>query len=815
MKKNKSKFLTLLLTAAVFAAAGGAAVLSNTPAFADTDNPVTYSPSRIFTAENSATVGADSETKTDMTFVLRSQGSVSFKRDLALKWFTDDTESGKAEAKYLSMTFAFKDTDFSKINLTFETAPATALKDKKATNKLVFKKSEDVLLVSVNDGEETAEFSLTDEFELRLAESDGAEEAGEGEFFVFINDIKVGVFENIGANFAEYFSASATTPMVPFAFTAEFPEGATDASATVIFKELNGQDFTLDDGLIKDTAVPVLVVNDEVVSFMLGMPFSLDYEVIDVLDTSVTKTMKYYQYNPTDESAEYDTLTTSTYFFDTVYTVGEGENAKTYSVYEQEGMEFVSVEFTLADDTHTDDDAKKYYLAWYAVDSVKPTSPTHDEELEYIRLDRNENGPVYEGIENVEENGVIVTRRTAEGEALFEAYQDKVTEAAEGVYAGSNSYVYLPSLRGLVKDDDTGYKSLKFSIYYKTESSDSASSSTSLTYDNLRIAVETAGMYEFKILATDKVGNSMYYYVDGYKTKVTSDTIWDIDAIPSFTFSVSNNGLSIEDDDNTVETGYIDVTYSVSDFTVTGVGTPTSEWALYFFDKVAFSNKYSFSTDDLVSVSFEYLKDLAAEDDSADKADRLKEDPIGYFVELYIKALAEHLGITLTAEDLLTADSDGNVILRKIEEFDSTIDEDDHAAEWAASDNKYYWYPSSRSFKPQEAGVYLAFAVYTDSELFGEKVCAYKAINVEADRDIIPGETEWLKNNIASVILFSIAGVLLIIIIILWFVKPSDESIEDVDEEADGKKAKKGKKEKSGKAKKTAAKLKDLDEKDK
>lgn len=47
-----------------------------------------------------------------------------------------------------------------------------------------------------------------------------------------------------------------------------------------------------------------------------------------------------------------------------------------------------------------------------------------------------------------------------------------------------------------------------------------------MSYDGLKLAVSTAGMYEFKILATDKVGNSMYCYLDGYKTKVTSDTIW-------------------------------------------------------------------------------------------------------------------------------------------------------------------------------------------------------------------------------------------------------------------------------------------------
>lgn len=95
--------------------------------------------------------------------------------------------------------------------------------------------------------------------------------------------------------------------MVPFAFKAEMPEGAEGDAATtkILFKDLNGQSFTLDENKkIADTAKPVLVVNDFVSSFALGTPFSLDYEVIDVLDTSVTKTMEYYQYNPDDFSED-------------------------------------------------------------------------------------------------------------------------------------------------------------------------------------------------------------------------------------------------------------------------------------------------------------------------------------------------------------------------------------------------------------------------------------------------------------------------------------------------------------------------------
>lgn len=804
MKKYKSKILSFLLAAALSTTIGGIAISSNVSAFADDPTAVTYQPTRIFTAENSASVSKDEDDETKLAFKIYGQSSVSFKRDLALKWFDSAAEGTGSEAKYLSMTFALKDTAFSKLKLTFETAPATALKDKKATNQIVFEKSEDKLLVKVNDGETATEIDASGDIMLTLSEKDGDKPAEEGQFFVFLNGVNIGAFENVGANFAEYFSSSASTPMVPFAFTAEFPDGTQDPFTTLIFKELNGQTFELNDsGLIEDNAKPVLVVNDEVISFMLGMPFSLDYEVIDVLDTSVTKTLEYYQYNPADSAEEetnYQSLSTSTYFFDTVYT----KDDVTTSVYEEEGMEFVSVRFTLADDTYTGDNAKTYYLSWYAEETVRPTA-AQDVTVDYIRVDRNSEGPEYTGVVNDDVNKV--TTLSEEGEALFAQYQAAVEEAAQDVYAGSNSYIYLPSFKGLITDNDTGYKGLKFSIYYKTKTSD-GSSSTNLSYDGLKLAVSTAGMYEFKILATDKVGNSMYCYLDGYKTKVTSDTIWEIDAIPSFTFSVSNNGLSVEEnDDPSADNGYIDVTYNVSDFTVNGLDHE-SEYGLYYFDKVAFQQKFaSFATDDLLLVKFETLKERANADTSEDKEKQLEKDAIGYYAKLYAELLIEQLGVeNLTADDLLN-DSDGNAILRRIEEYDSSIDEDDHPTEWKNSDNKYYWYPSSKSFKPQEAGAYLVFAVFSDSNLFGEKAAAYRAVSVEADSDIIPGETEWLKNNIASVILFSIAAVLLIVIIILLLVKPSDESLEDIDDEKEGKKAKKKVKAK----KKASAALEEVD----
>ena len=83
------------------------------------------------------------------------------------------------------------------------------------------------------------------------------------------------------------------------------------------------------------------------------------------------------------------------------------------------------------------------------------------------------------------------------------------------------------------------------------------------------------------------------------------------------------------------------------------------------------------------------------------------------------------------------------------------------------------------------------FGVFKDAELPGEAIAAYKVIEVEATVDRLTGETQWLKNNIVSVILFSIAGVMLILMIILLTIKPSDEELEEVTETKKEKKSKK------------------------
>ena len=62
---------------------------------------------------------------------------------------------------------------------------------------------------------------------------------------------------------------------------------------------------------------------------------------------------------------------------------------------------------------------------------------------------------------------------------------------------------------------------------------------------------------------------------------------------------------------------------------------------------------------------------------------------------------------------------------------------------------------------------------------------AYKVIEVEAEEDVNYIKTPWIKDNITSVVLFAIAGVMFVMIIVLLLIKPSDETLEDVEDAAD------------------------------
>ena len=786
MKKMNKKLTTLMLAGALCAATIGGVVTAR-PFASSADEKVakTYALSDVFSVSK-AELKAD-ETNSSLTALTFSdEGKVTFKRDLAFKWY-----EGKNNAKYLTLTFAFKDLNFKSVSFTFESEAAWATEDGKATNVITFTNNNGNVSVKVNDTESSTAIKAGQDVALSLAGSEA-----DGEYGVMLSvdgsATKVGSLVNVGGNFADY-SASKMLPLVISADVTDAEES--EEKAVVFLKEINGQRF---DNLkpksesdttpvVADTAAPVLVVNEVISGFHIGTAFALEYVVIDVLQSSnYTENKTYYQYNPTvkAEDVKYNELTTSTTFMDTVYTT---ESGRVTSVWKEQNKEFVSIKFELGDSTYSESEgvfAKKTYdLAWYAESSAL-TSFESLADVEFIVIDGSDEGPKFNHLKLDEEKkeNVYVDKETFDAQVAV--YQKLLADEASDKYAGSNEYFYFPSLKWLIGDND-GYQELLFTISYKKPSSSTAQASSNLSASSLKIAVPDEGVYELKIFAADKGSNSMQYYLDGELVNVTTNNVWDIDEIPSFTFEIKNRGLKIDSEDSTKTSDKkaeedLNETYTFSSFKVKGASSLKENYALFVFDTEA-GRKLGITESALTTVTFKQLREKM----EAGLKDVEDGKYIEYYIECYSALLAEKVGLT-DKQDAIEA------LFRQINEYDSRITEENAPNEWNEY-NKYNWSVSSKKFKAAEEGIYVIVADYWEEELPMQRAAAYKIVVVDSEVDTIKGVTlSWIKNNLASVILFGIAGLMLIAIIVLLLIKPSDETLEDIDEKV-AKKSKKAK----------------------
>lgn len=790
MNKVKVHFVAIVsLIAALLitlAAAFGATFTGRMPASAEI-TPVDYSPGSIFASGGVAgTVGASEGDKSYIEFTFRDGGRVYFRRDLAYKWFTADTEADSTlanpgKANYFSMEFTLPSLDFETFTISFESAEESVTEEEKAVNDIVFRMSDTTLQVAIRDADhrdaENDELAWSDlasgtSAEIALSFAEGV---NIGEFAVSITcggTTVSGVLTNIGGNYAEYRSSSSSSPNTPITFSMTMPEDAeSSAEAGVYMRSLNGQRFLLDeDGKVQDDTAPVLAVSEDVYAFTLGQRYSFtSYEAIDVCRDSVTVTRQYYMakatengYEIADESATgtdsaYATLSTSTTFF-----MPTADN-------ETVTDEYVSVRFSLDDNRKRKeaDILNEYvYLTWYAADTsaeggIVQTLTSSDGEdatsQDFIIVTADEKeGPYYVGLTADEETGTNVV--TEEFENAVAAYQTAVNEAAAEAGAGEGAYLNLPSLRGLIASDYADYRNLDFTIYYWHESAEvgsSPSNTSTLDYNELRFEVAQEGLYTFRIVATDSSSNAMQLYDrNGELVSLSSSNVgYDDDGedfliadIPTFTAYIDYDGATIEDP-GSQDYGYRDRSYSIDDFEVIALEGYASDYTLYYIDE-----------------------DRLADDQLTDgQAGFTYEDCVDRAYELFFAENAPY----------------ANAVV-EINVYNSDVTEDDD--EWEDTDNAYHWNPdSSLSFTPQRSGIYLVNLTVTETT--GATVSSYMAIEVRNPVDIIPGVSEWLQNNTASVVLFAISGVLLIAIIVLCVIKPSDKKVEEVDiEKLKGKK---------------------------
>lgn len=687
------------------------------------------------------------------------------------------------EKHYFSMTFSFPVVNFEKFTFTFESNEENVTKDGKATNKLSLEFDKDGNLgarVSSADSDSTyfrtKNTDITDwtgDFTLSFYEAEGAPagefalrlgykapNAQEIEYFEESeSDSQRFAFTNIGDNYAEYRSSAASKPNTPMTFMAEFKEEEAEGDETksveqkILIKELNGQPlevtngttaetaaqdgtYAVTGGTVEDTKAPALVFSETVYSFTIGQKYSLTHHAVDVLDDSVTVTRRYYaakknaddEYVKPDESKtdDYTTLTTSVSFM---------------PVNDTEDIVYLSIRFELEDGRQKGENEKDIvYLSWYADDSAIETKDGWD----YItaKTESKKSNPSYKVLQlnDSSHENEPVAGSNPEGETLYEQrvreYQEAVNLAASKASAGEGSYVYLPSLRDLIGSDSADYRNLKFSIYYfnkqSTESS-SAQSETSLSYNALKLPVNIEGAYSFRVLATDASGKAIRLYHKGDLVDVTGSNIWDIDDIPTFTFYVEYNGITIEDSGEQT-LGYRESSYSIKKFDIVALSGYATDYTLYYFNE-----------------------------------DKLSEGKTMPSYGTFVKDVEKYM-----------ADQAYAACLEEIQEYNDKYNRNDE--EWDKTDNDYNWRPSSSlSFTPQKSGYYVLKVKVSDAHLAGRSAEGYQVIEIRNPLDVTPGRSNWLENNKVSVILFSISGVLAIAIVVLLVVKPSEKTPEDID----------------------------------
>lgn len=731
--------------------------------------------------------------------------TVTFRKDLALRWFEDSAPVGETDESaspvgaggYFSMRIGFDGVDFDKFTVKFETQQYSATKENKTENYVIFFKNGDGVSAVITDDKdeempaEAAVLStdgLTVKFDEYLAEKQVDGETLYGVYEVSVSDGEksvTGEFSNIGGTYSD-FSSSSTRPVTPLTFSAEFPEDrGVENIAKLIMYELNGQSFELklgsveerdghfEGGRIADNAAPVLCLNEELRYIDSGDEINFDYAVIDVLTSSPSSEVYYYILTE-EQATSAEEINYDNYLDKDLFEKVSSEDDR-YLLHHKGDYTPVAADFApgavfgenlkptgavkiclkLTDTTATGGLSAYTMLDWYVPDEYKISV----NDGTFLALAKDEKGLTFaytnDGDCTSDPNGSGA--EAAAWKEAVEKYAKKVEELTtakiEGssdsnptLSAGNNNYFYLPVAKDLFSDDGTAYEDLKFSVYYIRAGS--RQQNTGRDYNNLTINLTAKGFYEFTVYATDSAGNEMYYYDEnGVKQTYSSSDIWTMyddedkkDYLPWFSFEVTYNGVSVEKPEMQA-TGYVGTEYTSASFDINGVSYDTT-YRLYIFNKDLWKNDFGAEP-----TYAQYLENIIGD---ADKFNSYRD----YFHEIK------------PAADL--AEGDENY-----EESQS-----------------YNFSSSGTSFTPQEANAF--YCIKLEVKDRGTAASPVESVLgvVASDRPApLKGETQWLKNNVATVALLCVAGAALVGILLLIFIRPRNKGDIDEDELLTARKA--------------------------
>ena len=314
---------------------------------------------------------------------------------------------------------------------------------------------------------------------------------------------------------------------------------------------------------------------------------------------------------------------------------------------------------------------------------------------------------------------------------IYNKYADLVKQAAKD---GDHSILLgesfeIPSLKGLVTDDYDVYSDLKYTVYYRTPSNASGSTSS------LKFTVSEAGEYEFYVVFKDSNGNEMERE-DFYK---------------------------LDEQDSSKIVGIDDISVAIAD--------PTTVVGTYKYFPAVFR--------------------FTVQDDAPMSVTAPKSQGEGYLnVEYMATAFTiQSSGYNVTYKLYYNAnidadkDSEGWISIPQL----ADITEDYSDDVFTYSDVEKIEYDGKYNFTPVKLGAYkIECEVSSDKSERSESDAT--VIKVSEEPKVVKPDTHWLKNNIWSLVFLSIGTLALIGIIVLLFIKPKEEV--ETDETGDALKSK-------------------------
>lgn len=790
MKKFK---LSLLAATAVCAIAASAMSFTAAAAADDADyREVTLTGTNVFytgvdaAAITAVTVEDDSEEgSSDYTaFAIGNDESVTFRKNLAYSWWEADENGFGVNGKF-SMTIGFEDISFESYTIAFDSQQYNITENGVSKNYLIFVPAENSLELYVSQSEELAEGEVPDAVLVDYSSVDIAfGDYTAGDYTLLVNGeekVKEGASEpakfiNVSRNYASYVS-SGDSAATPITFSADLGEDAgEDDEAVMIMYSLNGQSFKLygaevedgklTDGKVHDDKAPVVCLDGNLNYLTYGGKVDFDYTTIDVIASSPRTTVRYYvltneqftaedyDYNNTDveeelfmevsTSSDYRLLRDQYTYVPGLTDAGIEQNDEGYSTY---GL--VKVCLYVRDTTSSRARTDYVFMDWYVpaeykvdISQIKGTASTASST--FIMMASDGRGATYgdDTVTDLESYKQYIAR-------VQEDYQAKIDESIandypDGLYASSETNLYLPDFSGYVTDNLGGYTDLEYAIYYRSSSN---GSSTGLASDELAMTVSQADVtYRFTIYVTDAAGNDMYYPDEnGELVTISADDVWEDDyaeLLPFFEVTVDYRAATVEEP-GVQNVGYVGSTYNSASFEIKGVdATYSAVYNLYIFDRDAFYGdtgvelSYNDVVDNAYALFYNEYKDF--------------ENTRQYF--------------TLVTDE---------------EEYED-----------------YEWNSTNVTFVPQDPSMfYVVRLTLTDTGLSNKVTNSFLVVRASERAAELYGEDNWVENNIAAIVLFCVAGVFLVAFVALLIIKPKDKGDIDVIAEqlAEDKKSKKAK----------------------